>query len=472
MRPAAIFWQFTLSKVQFRTKSSPRNHYSLSTHYKPRSVTASAVFAGALLFSSATQAQTSRRLSLPEALKIAVANNRDIRHARIEREVAEADIDEKRELHLPEIDLHASYARITDLTEYRHGLGDKVVTHTIPVIADLTGSAKMPLYTGGKIRYTIQKARQQEEIASLAVLKTENDVKMEATELFFHAYKMMELDKLLQEHIREEEDRLAEVRSFKAHGTVTRNEVLRAELQLSDMRLSRTTNRSNIEVVLHDLHTLLEMPEEVSLELDTARLLDGTVAVEDMHSYLRAALAKDEMRISEKKEQVFATEQQITRAAYFPNIHLFASYGFNYPNYMFFPPDPYLYTLGRVGVEATYSLSNLYKNKTRTHMARLRTEAQQAQTGIVKNRVMDNVFKHHAELKDLLETIPVKEKAVTQATENYRIVKLKYLHQLALITEMLDADNALLQARFDLLTARINATVKHGRLLHASGQLP
>lgn len=472
MRPAATFWQFTLSKVQFRTKQFPRNHSSLSNPYKPGSVTASAMFAGALLLSSAAQAQTSRRLSLPEALKIAVANNRDIRHARIERAVTEADIDEKKELRLPEIDFHASYARITDLTEYRHGLGDRVVTHTIPVIADLTGSAKMPLYTGGKIRYAIRKAQQQEEIASLAVLKTENDVKMEATELFFSAYKMMELDKLLQEHIREEEDRLAEVRSFKAHGTVTRNEVLRAELQLSDMRLSRTTNRSNIEIVLHDLHTLLEMPEEVTLELDTARLLDGTIPVEDMHSYLRAALTKDEMRVAEKMEAVSETERRITRAAYLPNIHLFASYGFNYPNYMFFPPDPYLYTLGRVGVEATYSLSNLYKNKTRTHIARMRTEAQQAQTGIVKNRVMDNVFKHYTELKDLLETIPVKEKAVTQATENYRIVKLKYLHQLALITEMLDADNALLQARFDLLTARINTTVKHRRLLYASGQLP
>lgn len=472
MRPAANFWQFTLRKVQFRTKPSPGSHSSLSTSYKHGPVTASAVFAGALLLSSATQAQTSRRLSLPEALKIAVANNRDIHHARIERAVTEADIDEKKELRLPEIDFHASYARITDLTEYRHGLGDKVVTHTIPVIADLTGSAKMPLYTGGKIRYAIQKARQQEEIASLAVLKTENDVKMEATELFFSAYKMMELDKLLQEHIREEEDRLAEVRSFKAHGTVTRNEVLRAELQLSDMHLSRTTNRSNIEIVLHDLHTLLEMPEAVSLELDTARLLDSAVPAEDLHSYLRAALTKDEMRMSEKMEVVSETEQRITRAAYLPNIHLFASYGFNYPNYMFFPPEPYLYTLGRVGVEATYSLSNLYKNKTRTHIARLRTEAQHAQTGIVKNRVMDNVFKYLAELKDLLETIPVKEKAVTQATENYRIVKLKYLHQLALITEMLDADNALLQARFDLLTARINTTVKYRRLLHASGQLP
>lgn len=472
MRPAAVFWQFTLSKVQFRTKQSPRIHYSLSTPCKTGSVTASAVFAGALLLSSATQAQTARRVSLSEALQIAVANNRDIRHARIERAVTEADIDEKKELRLPEIDFHAFYARITDLTEYRHGLGDKVVTHTIPVIADLTGSAKMPLYTGGKIRYAIRKARQQDEIASLAVLKTENDVKMEATELFFSAYKMMELDKLLQEHIREEEDRLAEVRSFKTHGTVTRNEVLRAELQLSDMRLSRTTNRSNIEIVLHDLHTLLEMPEEVSLELDTTRLLDGAVPVEDRHFYLRAALGKDEMRISEKMEAVFETDQRITRAGYLPNIHLFASYGFNYPNYMFFPPDPYLYTLGRVGVEATYSLSNLYKNKTRTHIARMRTEAQHAQTAIVKNRVTDNVFRQHAELKDLLETIPVKEKAVTQATENYRIVKLKYLHQLALITEMLDADNALLQARFDLLTARIHATVKHRRLLYASGQLP
>jgi outer membrane protein TolC len=467
-----MFWQFTLSKVQFRTFQSPKNNYSLSTACKPGPVTASAVFAGALLLSSATHAQTSRRLSLPEALQIAVANNRDIRHAKIEKEITGADIDEKKELRLPEVDFHASYARITDLTEYRHGLGDKLVTHTIPVIADLTGSAKMPLYTGGKIRYAIQKARQQDEIASLAVLKTENDVKMEATELFFHAFKMLELDKLLQEHIREEEDRLAEVRSFKAHGTVTRNEVLRAELQLSDMRLSLTTNRSHIEIALHDLHTLLEMPEEVVLELDTARLLDGAVPVEDLHSYLRATLLKDEIRISEKKEAVLETEQRITRAGYLPNIHLFASYGFNYPNYMFFPPDPYLYTLGRVGVEATYSLSNLYKNKTRTHLARLRTEAQHAQTAVVKNKVTDNVFKHHTELQDLRETIPVKEKAVTQATENYRIVKLKYLHQLALITEMLDADNALLQARFDLLTARINATVQHRRLLYASGQLP
>lgn len=416
-----------------------------------------------------SKAQTTHKLTLSEALQIATTNNKAIHKAKIGREIAEEEVVENKELRLPEVDFHASYARITDLTEYKHGLSDKVVTNTIPVMADVTGSLRTPIYTGGRIKNSILKAEQNHQLSEIQVEKTENDISIQTTILFLHIYKMMELDKLILENIKEEEDRLKEVKAFKVHGTVTKNEVLRAELQLSNMELSRLTNQRNMDVSLHDLHTLLELPEEEHIELDTTEIINRRIPDELPAKYSVAALQKDEMRISQKMEDILATDQKIVRSNYYPKLSFFASYAFNYPNYMFFPPNPYLYTLGKIGIEATYSLSNLYKNKSKMHLAHKKSEAQHTYTDEVRNQIQDQVFKQYSDLRNIKETIPVREKALLQAGENYRIVKLKYLNQLALITEMIDADNALLQAKFDMVSARIDALMKYHQLLHASG---
>ncbi|WP_158547888.1 TolC family protein [Dyadobacter luteus] len=471
MTPLSTLRSKELSKVQFNQKEKKASfliyhkglHQSL-THFIISTLTF------VWLFPTTAEAQKIN-ITLSEAIRIASQNNKSIQHARIHKQIANENILEKRELLLPEVDVHASYARITDLTEYRHGLGDKFITHTIPVIADFTGSVKTPLYTGGRIKYTIEKAIQEDEIAQIHLEKVRNDIQIEVTDLFLRIFKMKELEKLLTENIREEQDRLKEVRVFKAHGTVTKNEVLRAELQLSNRQLSLATNHRQIDVALHDLQTLLELPENEHLDIDTSQVLNMPVSSPDHEQYLRATLSRDELRIAQKQEEALIRDIKITKANYYPSVHFFASYGFNYPNYMFFPPNPYLYTLGKIGVEATYNLSGLYKNRTRIHIAHKRLQSQQVYTNIVRDKLSDQVHRDYSELQDLLETIPVRQKALLQAQENYRIVKVKYLNQLALITEMIDADNVLLQARFDLTAARVDTVSKYQQLLYTSGLL-
>lgn len=411
------------------------------------------------------------RLSLQQALALSVTANKTIEKARIETDIAEEDVREKQELKLPEIDFHSAYAQITNLTEFRHGLGDKVITHTIPVIADVTTATKMPLYSGGRIKHTILRAEQAQEVAGMNLEKTINDVQIDVIGIFLRIYKMMELQKLILENINEEQDRLKEVKAFKAHGTVTKNEVLRAELQLSDMQLTLMTNKRNIAIGAHDLQTILQLDENEALEIDTTGLLATPLNVLSQEAYAQASLKKEEIRMSQQEEAIRQTERKIVKGNYYPTINLFAAYAFNYPNYMFFPPDPYLYTLGRVGIEATFNISSLYKNKTRMHLADKRIQQQQVQTEIVKNAVSDDVFRKYIQLEDIRDKIAVTEKASSQASENYRIVRVKYLNQLALITEMIDADNALLQARFNAVSARIDAVMKLYELNHASGLL-
>ena len=83
----------------------------------------------------------------------------------------------------------------------------------------------------------------------------------------------------------------------------------------------------------------------------------------------------------------------------------------------------------------------------------------------------DKVFKEYTQYHEILDRLPVTDKALELAEENYRIVKLKYLNQLVLITEMIDADNTLLEARFKKIATRIDAAMKYYELLHTADML-
>jgi len=416
-------------------------------------------------------AQNPQQLSLEQAIQLVSGQNTLLHQARINQKIKEEEIREKKEQHLPEMDFHASYARITNLTEFKNGFKEKTVTQTIPEWADLIASARLPIYAGGAIKQSIKKAKQENQIALLQVEKVGNDVKIEVIANFLGIFKLMELQKLLKENIIEEKDRLHEVKQFRKHGTVTNNEVLRAELQLSNTQLKLMSNQRNIDVAQHDLQTLLRLPEGEPLSLDTSNLLAHRLSVGKYESYMEMALQKEELRISAQKEAISITERSIVKSNYYPKIALFGSYGANYPNYMFFPPNPYVYTLGKIGVEATWSLSNLYKNKTRMHIANQKIEAEKAEMELLEEEISDRVFARYSQFLEVLDKLPVTEKAQIQAAENYRIVKLKYLNQLALITDMIDADNSLLEAKFNVVSTRIDTLMKHYELRYAAGLL-
>ncbi|WEK18597.1 MAG: TolC family protein [Candidatus Pedobacter colombiensis] len=427
----------------------------------------------ATLFTTAapTYGQTVHKITLDEALNIAKAQNHQVHRASVQQEIIAENIKEKQEQRLPEIDFHTSYARITDLTEFKKGLSDKAVTTTIPEWADVSAFGKMPIYNGGEIKYAVKKAEQQNAIGLLKIEKTKHDIQIQVTATFLGVFKLMELQKIIVENIKEEEDRLREVRAFKKQGTVTGNEVLRAELQLSDMQLKLLSNQKNIAIGEHELQTLLQLPEDESFEINTTNLLNQNLSLDSYETYLTAAQNKEEIRIAKQEEAIGLTERRLAKGNYYPKISLIASYGFNYPNYMFFPPNPYIYTLGKVGIEASFSLSNLYKNKTKMHIANKKIAEQKIATAIANDEIKDQIFKQYTQYLEIMDKLPVTEKAKLQAAENYRIVKLKYLNQLALITDMIDADNALLQAKFNTAATRIDALMKHFELRYAAGLL-
>lgn len=428
-----------------------------------------------LLFQWVTsvQAQKEQTISLNDAIKMAKENNMDIQKSHIEQRISEKEIDVTKNLRLPEVNFSAMYSRLSDLTEYEGAFFTDKHTYTPEpgtVIYDAVTKFDMPLYAGNKINNAISKAKQENEIAKIKLEKTENDIQLDVAATFLGIYKMMELQKIIDESIKEEQERLKEVKAFKTFGTVTKNEVLRSELQLSDRELNSLTNKKNIRIALQDFKTLLQLPEEQEISIDTTAILDENNLLKDYDFYLKETMQNEEMRIASREVEVKKTELNMIKGNYYPKVGFFGNYNLKYPDYMLFTLNrPYLFTIGQIGVEASYNLSGLYKNKARVETAKLKVELQENESRRVKNQMVDQVFRTHTQCQEIRDKFLVTDKALDLAKENYRIVKVKYLNQLVLITEMVDADNALLQAKFNKVSTRIDAVMKHYELLHTAG---
>ena len=65
----------------------------------------------------------------------------------------------------------------------------------------------------------------------------------------------------------------------------------------------------------------------------------------------------------------------------------------------------------------------------------------------------------------------VYQKAVAQATENYRITKNKYDNNLVNTTELLDANVSLLQSKINLAVSKADVLLAYSKLLETTGIL-
>ena len=62
-------------------------------------------------------------------------------------------------------------------------------------------------------------------------------------------------------------------------------------------------------------------------------------------------------------------------------------------------------------------------------------------------------------------------KSLELATQNYDVINNRYLNELALITDMLDASNSKLTAELQLANAEINILFNYYKLKKATGNL-
>ena len=93
--------------------------------------------------------------------------------------------------------------------------------------------------------------------------------------------------------------------------------------------------------------------------------------------------------------------------------------------------------------------------------------AEEQQKQHIRMTVRNAYLKH----REALARVDALKLSAKQAEENYRIMRNRYLNQLAILTDLLDADNLRLDAELQLTTARTQVVYTYYELLRAIGEL-
>lgn len=413
------------------------------------------------------------KLTLAEAVQFAKSQNKWVQAAGIEENAAVEDRKDVYNAALPAVNVSGSYQRFSDLTLFTGGLSHSTTgpRKPTPNSAALGIDALFNIYSGGK-----QRALQKEQTSrlNLAKLNTQDqsgNIGLQTANQYLDLLRLNDLQKFIQDQLKRAETRLNNINTLYKNQKVTKSDVLRAEVTLANVELSLQQNDNDITIANQRLNVLINIPDTVRiLPADSAGMSKPEIA--SLLPMIGAA-GVSSYTVKKAAENVQTQKARLkgVESNYMPSVGFYTAYGLNYPNYLFFPPVDQAYAIGFVGLKAQYSISSLYHNKSKASAAKLRVKELEIQQEAYSDNVRTEIRSYFIKYGEALTRISVNEHSVIQAGVNYRIVNTKYLNQLSLLTDLLDADNLYQESRFNLIKAQTDALSIYYHILYSSGNL-
>jgi len=430
----------------------------------------------AILIASRATAQTDSTapllLSLAECWSRADNNNKTIAIRRLSVAATAENVLDAKASRLPDINADANVEKTTPLViDEDNDLSDHFDHAYVRTHYKLGADTYLNLYNGGHTNLKIEEQQTLHRIAETQDAYSISNIRLDIAADYLDLQKNLVFRDLLLEDINTQQRQLDRIRQNLAHGIVLKSDALRAEVKLSQEKLTLT--RINNDITLASQRLAIEIGEPEDRVIVPTRVSDAdSIALRSYNDYADAAgdrsyenqLAKEDVALSGIRLKSIKANQSV-------KLGLYGTFAYAYPETFLYPyyHDPY--SLGIAGVKASFPISSFYQNKHKVAAARLDYEQKQIAAKDVGDKVRVNIRQAWLRYQECLEKIAVSQKNVEQSIENQRIVSNTYFNQTSLITDLLDANVQLLQSRFDLVQARTDAQLQYYQLLYVTDKL-
>ncbi len=435
----------------------------------------------AFISSNTTFAQSARRLTLDEAITLGLQNSKDLKLSQARIKEATASLREARERRLPDLSVSGSYLRLNQpdvnlkvkLGSSSSGSegsgssgGGAASSLKVEQAAYAMANLSIPVFAGFRIQHGIESAKYLTKAAELDAERDRDEVVANTIAAYSNLYKAKAALDIVKENLKQSQQRVADFSNLEKNGLMARNDLLKAELQQSNVELTLLDAENNWKITYINMNLMLGLPENTELEPDATAFVNSADA-KTFEDWEGTAL-QNRKDIAATDYRVKATNAGVKAAKgdYYPNLALTGGYiAADIPN---------LVTLTNVmngGIGLKYSPSSLWKTGSKVAQAKARRQEAEINREMLSDGIRLQVAQAYQNYLSTVKKIDVYAKAEEQANENYRIVKNKYDNSLATTTDLLDADVAQLQAKLNHAFAMADATVAYKKLQASAGVL-
>lgn len=419
-------------------------------------------------------AQGKQTLTVDEAVQLGLQNSKLLHISEAKAAASEAKSSEANAARLPSLKVQAGYTRLSDVEPFAVKLPSSPAPVVIsPTVLDQYTSKvslQQPLFTGFRLESSAAAADYSAQASQFDFKRDRVEMAYNVKAAYWNVYKAMEVRRVVDENVAQVKAHLADVKNMLAQGLVTKNEVLKVEVQLSGVELAQIEAANNVKNATMALNSIIGLPLETEIQIASAAKAQtepspaiDTLAQQALAS--RADVKSAEMRVNAAEASVAAAN-----GGWWPQINVFANVYYSRPNPRIMPTKDEFKDTWDIGVALSWDIWNWGTTKHQSDQA----TAMESQTRYALEQLKDNVSlevnQSYLSLQQAREKIGVAAKAVEQAEENYRLTKNKFASGTATNTDLLDAEIALLQAKMNYAVAVVDHELADARLARAVGR--
>ena len=428
-----------------------------------------------------------QRLTLQEAVKIALAQNPELAIARLEEDKAAQKVREMRGSFLPHVSASFQYVRniqapvfffpgsLFQIGDALQGLGRFIVNQNpaelaglqslnndaglIPIRAGLynsytiSGNVNMPI-----IQEDLRHGVRMSEIAQTLSAESSTGARVQKVrdvkKAYYDVLMAEEQERLLRQSIARSEETLTQVRSLAAKGLATETDTLRAFVNVENQRPLLTKAANGIRAARALLSVTLGLEHSQTIELADS-LSPNLQAVSSLayEAALQQALTRSDLKQLALRKDLADAEIAANQAGHLPSLAAFGQYQIisQSDNFEFgkqqFPNSSY------VGVQVAVPIFSGFRTDAKVQQATLGKLQAEKQFDFVKNIAQTEVRIGLANVEEARERITAQERTVQAAERSYKAVRSRYAQGLIRQIEVSDADLALAQAKTNYFQA-------------------
>ena len=407
------------------------------------------------------------RLSLEQAVELALDQNHDVLRARENLARVEGQIQEVKSVIYPQVDLEADYFR-----SYDESLRDTDFGAFIsPGATDSYGvrtSVRQLLFSWGKVSTAIEIAKDGRRRSGQDLAGTEREVKLRVHEAFYRLLLDQRLVAVAEERLAQRRRQLEVAEKKFAAGVVNEFEVIRARVDLANADPPVIRSRNRVRQAVSRLNNLMSRDQRTPFEADGELLYQPLEAPTLEQVVERAVVRRPELRSLRVSREIAEKAVKIARAGDKLEVNLLGEYGFAADQAHNLGPDREKWL---AGVTFTVPLFNGWRTRGQVaqassdlHDVALAT-SQLEETIILQAKVV---------LDDLTEASQIIGAAslnIQQAEKAVELAETSYRYGVATALDVTDAQLSLTVARVDHAQALHDYMVAKARVLSVMDEL-
>ena len=427
---------------------------------------------GLFVFSQTIYAQQGqeRTITIKELFELTKENHPNLKVSKTDIAIAKQDVEVAKNAQLPTLNAALQGYYLGDAH-----IIDKDFSNSTRVDMPHFGNtfsidASQLIWKGGMVKNGIKAQSLKAELTELNYQSNEQSIKLLVLGYYLDLYQLLNQKSVYQQNIQLAEQRLQNINKFYNQGMVTRNDVIRGELQLANLKLALQVVENNRQILNKQLTTALGLSENTQIVPDETILSNVPKALL-MEDYRAFAQNHPTILMTKKAVDIYETSEKITRAEMMPSLSAFAGNQLARPITTSTPALD-MYTNGwSAGLSLNFNIDALYKTPKKIKQVRFEKDKAIAQANEAEQMIDVAVNAAYIKYNEAVTQNNTLETNKELSDENYRIMNSKYNNQLAILLDLIDASNQKLDAELQFANSEISIVYAYYKLLKESGNL-